>query len=396
MMLTVEHCRIVSPGTDIPDGSLCLENGRITYAGPARPAAPGGTIIDGTGLIAVPGFVDIHSHGRSGYDFCDASLEAFTAIGRGKLQDGVTSFLATSLSVADADLRQFCHAAKAYSESVHDGATLLGIHLEGPFFPASCAGAQNPAFLKNPDIALVDELNAIFPIKKVSYAPELPGGMEFTQALVQRGIMPSGAHSEADYQCFRQHYQAGMRHLTHFCNVMTPLHHLRFGMVGGGLTSREVWVEIICDGVHLCDEMIQLITQLKGADRIMLITDAMRASAQPDGEYSLGGLPVTVKNGKATLHTGQVAGSTLRYFAGLQRLLRVTGLPVSEAIKGTSLNQVRSLDLGKRGILEPGYSADITLLDQTLTPQMTICDGVLKWSRNDLPQPQNNISDKRM
>ena len=216
-------------------------------------------------------------------------------------------------------------------------------------------------------------------MKKVSFSPELPGGEEFTRELSEMGIMPSGGHTEADYACYERCREAGMKHLTHFCNVMTPLHHLRFGMVGGGLLDDDVYVEMICDGIHLCDQMIQLIARVKGPQRMMLITDSMRAAAMPDGDYSLGGLPVVVKDGCARLTTGQVAGSTLRYFNGLKRLVRLTGLPLCEAIRATSLNQAESLHLGRRGRLEKDYVADVVLLDENLDVRMTICSGDIRW-----------------
>ena len=380
MKTLIRNCRIVSPGTDIPSGNILLENGRIAAVGTA-PETQADTVIDGQGLTAVPGFIDIHSHGRSNHDFCDGTQEAFAAIGRGKLQDGVTGFLATSLSVSEDDLRNLCRQAEWYKANVPDGASLLGIHLEGPFFNPPCAGAQNPTFLQQPRIGLVEELNAISPVKKVSFSPELPGGLEFTRQLCERGIMPSGGHTEADYECFEAARQAGMRHMTHFCNVMTPVHHLRFGMVGGGLMADDVYVEMICDGVHLCDQMIRLIAKLKGPERMMLITDAMRASGMPDGDYSLGGLPVVVRDGCARLTTGQVAGSTLRYHNGLKRLVRLTGLPLSEAVRCTSLNQAESLGLGKRGKIEKDFIADIVLLDADLDVRMTLVKGTVRWKR---------------
>ena len=378
MKTFIRNCRIVSPGVDLPTGNILLDGDRIVSVGKNVPDEAD-EIIEGEGLIAAPGFIDIHSHGRSGYDFCDASPEAFAAIGRGKLRDGVTGFLATSLSVSDQDLRDLCRQAERYKAEIADGATLLGVHLEGPFFNPKCAGAQNPAFLRDPDIKLVDELNAITPIKKVTFSPELPGGYEFTTELVKRGIMPSGGHTEADYECYSKCRKLGLKHLTHFCNVMTPVHHLRFGMVGGGLMDDDVYVEMICDGVHLCDEMIKMIARLKGPTRMMLITDSMRAAAMPDGDYTLGGLPVAVANGCARLTTGAVAGSTLRYFEGFKRLVRLTGLPLCEAIRCTSLNQAESLNLGKRGRLENGFAADIVMLDRNLDVAMTICGGYVKW-----------------
>lgn len=380
MITLIQNCRIVSPGLDIPEGNIVLENGRIVSAG-NTPAPAADVVIDGNGKIAVPGFIDIHSHGRSNYDFCDGTEEAFAVIGRDKLQDGVTGFLATSLSVSEDNLRNLCRQAEAYKKNVPGGATLLGIHLEGPFFNPSCAGAQNPAFLQNPRIGLVDELNAISPVKKVSFSPELPGGLEFTRSLAERSIMPSGGHTQADYECFERCRVAGMKHLTHFCNVMTPVHHLHFGMVGGGLMADDVYVEMICDGVHLCDQMIRMIARLKGPARMMLITDSMRAAGMPGGYYSLGGLPVVVKDGCARLTTGQVAGSTLRYFNGFKRLVRLTGLPLSEAVRCTSLNQAESLGLGKRGKIEKDYIADLVLLDRNLDVQTTLVNGIVRWER---------------
>jgi N-acetylglucosamine-6-phosphate deacetylase len=379
MKSMIRNCRIVSPGLDIPCGSITIENGVITAVTPGKSQLANGDI-DGANLIACPGFIDIHSHGRSNFDFCDGTQEAIAAIGRDKLSDGVTGFLATGLSVAVEDLAKLCEQAEWYKANVTDGATMLGIHLEGPFFNPPCAGAQNPAFLKLPDIKIVDELNAVSPVVKVSFSPELEGALEFTAELAKRGIMPSGGHTEATYERYTDCRKAGMKHLTHFCNVMTPLHHLRFGMVGGGLLDEDVYVEMICDGVHLCDQMIQLIAKAKGVERMMVITDSMRAAGMPDGDYSLGGLPVVVKGGCARLTTGQVAGSTLRFHNGLKHLVKVTNLPLCEAIRCTSLNQAESLKLGKRGKLENGFIADIVLLNQNLDPVKTICDGIVKFS----------------
>ena len=378
MRTVIEHCRIVSPGTDIPDGTLVLEGELIRSVG-SDPASAADLRLDGRGMIAAPGFIDIHTHGRGGGDFCDGTAEAFDTIGRGKLEDGVTGFLATTLTLPPDDLRRVCAVAEEYRLHNTAGAQLLGVHLEGPCFNPKCAGAQNPAFLREPEWKLVEELNRISPVRKVSFSPELPRGVEFSRDLAAHGIMPSGGHTEADYDRFEACRAVGMKHLTHFCNVMTPLHHLRFGMVGAGLLDDDVYVEMICDGVHLCDQMIRLIARCKGSERMMLITDSMRAAAMPDGDYSLGGLPVIVKDGKATLTTGAVAGSTLRYYEGFRRLVRLTGLPLSEAIAATSFNQASSLNLGQRGKLLPGWQADVVLLDADLIPRMTICAGEVRW-----------------
>ncbi|MDO4575489.1 MAG: N-acetylglucosamine-6-phosphate deacetylase [Planctomycetia bacterium] len=382
MSLLIQNCRLVSPGVDRAWCSLRAEGDRIVEIGEDLAARAGEEIVDGQGWIAMPGFIDIHSHGRSGADFCDATQEAMQTLGREKLQDGVTGFLATTLTVSSQTLRQVCREAAAYAQNPDAGATMLGVHLEGPFLNPECAGAQNPDYLRLPDIGLVDELNAIAPVKKVSYSPELEGAMAFTRELVQRGIVASAAHSSAEYECFEEARAAGLTHITHFCNMITPLHHLRLGMVGGGLLAPEVFVEIICDGIHLLDPMIDLIVRIKGPERVMLITDSMMAAGCPDGEYSLGGLPARVAGGCARLLTGQIAGSTLVYDKGFQRYVRASKLPLCEAVRATSLNQAVSLGIPDRGKLQEGYFADIVLTNGKLEPQMTIVNGRIKWRKN--------------
>lgn len=381
MKKLLKNCRIISPDVDIARGYVIVEKDTITAVGMGDAPQFDGEILDLDGKNLLPGFIDIHCHGRSGYDFCDQESEAFTVIGRDKLKDGVTSFLATTLTLPEEDLVQVCRNAVEYHKNVKDGANLLGLHLEGPFFNPPCAGAQNPAYLKPLDIGLIDRLNTIFPVKKVSFSPELPGSPQFTAELTQRQIMASGGHTQATEEEFEACRLAGMKHLTHFCNVMTPLHHLRFGLVGAGLLNDDVALEMICDGIHLGEKMLRLIAKNKPAEKMMIITDAMRASGMPDGDYSLGGLPVLVKNGKATLSDGvTVAGSTLRYYEGLKHLVKVTGLPLAQAVKAAGSNQARTLDLGKRGEIRVGYLADIAVLDENFTPSMTICGGEIRWS----------------
>ncbi len=382
MSLFIKNCRLVSPGIDRGWCSLRAESDRIVEIGEDLVPGVNDEIIEAQGLIALPGFIDIHSHGRSNVDFCDASASAMRILGRDKLQDGVTGFLVTTLTVSADTLRKVCQESAAYAREPESGATMLGVHLEGPFINADCVGAQNPEFLLKPDIKLVDELNAIAPIKKVSYSPELEGAIEFTRELVKRGIVASAAHSSADYECFEEARGAGLTHITHFCSMITPLHHLRFGMVGGGLLASDVFAEIICDGIHMLDQMIDLIARVKGPERIMLITDSMRAAGCPDGEYSLGGLPVRVANGCARLLTGQIAGSTLVYYKGFQRYARASRLPLCEAVRATSLNQAESLGIPDRGRLQKGFIADIVLTNGKLEPQITIVGGKIKWRKN--------------
>ena len=383
MGLFIKNAHAVTPGKDLGVACVRAEDGYIVSVGrDVRPAA-GDRIVDADGLTLLPGFVDIHSHGRSGCDFCDATDAAFETIGRDKLKDGVTGFLATGLTRPEEELAELCRCAERY-KARGEGATCLGVHLEGPFFNAEMAGAQNPAYLMKPDAALVKRLHAISPVRKVSLAPELEGAEACIRELAAAGIVASGGHSAADYATFERARLAGMTHLTHFCNAMIPIHHLRPSMVTGGLLADDVFVEIITDGVHLSDPMIKLIARTKGPDRVMVITDAMCAAGCPDGIYSLGGLRVSVANGKATLAdvpydpkavVSNVAGSVALFCDCFRRFVRVTGWPLEEAVKAAGYNQCRSLGIMDRGEIAPRQVADLILLDEALVPRQTIVNG---------------------
>ena len=383
MCIIIKRARVITPGHDLGVTSVRIVDGVIAAVGEDAAPAVGDKVIDADGLTLLPGFVDIHSHGRGGFDFCDATDEAFETIGKGKTADGVTSFLATGLTLPEEALAELCRCAVRYRQK-GEGAACLGVHLEGPFFNAEMAGAQNPDYLRKPDAAFVKRLNAICPVKKVSLAPELEGAEACIRELVEAGIVVSGGHSAADYATFQRARAAGMTHLTHFCNAMMPIHHLRPTMVTGGLLADDVLVEIITDGVHLSDPMIELIARMKGPDRVMVITDAIRAAACPDGIYTLGGLRVRVADGCARLAdvpydpkavVSNVAGSIALYGDCFRRFVRVTGWPLEQAVKAAGYNQLRSLGITDRGEIVPGQIADIVLVDDNLNPKTTIVGG---------------------
>ena len=388
--LLIRGGTVVTPGRRPAVADVLLAGGRIAAVG--TDAAADAEVLEASGLFVLPGFIDIHSHGRGGADFCDLTDEAFETIGRGKLADGVTGFLATGLTRPESDLAELCRCVERYKKrSTSNLSTCLGVHLEGPFFNAAMAGAQNPAYLMKPDAAMVKRLDAISKVVKVSLAPELEGAEACIRELVAAGIVVSGGHSAADYDAFERARRAGMTHLTHFCNAMMPIHHLRPTMVTGGLLADDVFAEIITDGVHLSDPMIRLIAKAKGPDRTMIITDAMCAAGEPDGIYSLGGLRVKVEKGKATLAdvpydpkavVSNVAGSVALYPQCFKRYVAATGLPLEEAVKATSYNQCVSLGIPDRGEIAPGRIADLVLVDSDLNPVMTLVNGRLAWQKN--------------
>ncbi len=377
MKTLIKNCRLVSPDLDLADASILIEAGKIAgiFTASSQPAAD--RTVDAAGLTAMPGFVDVHCHGRNNFDFCDALVDGVNTIAREKLTEGVTTLLPTTLTLPEADLAATLKSVAAYDGK---GCKLPGVHLEGPFINPKCTGAQNPAFVRKPDVEEVKRLNAIYPVLKVSFAVEEEGGDRLCEELRNLGITPSCVHSAANYSQFKAGYAKGLRNLSHFCNQMTPLHHRDIGLVGAGLLNDGVFIEFICDKLHISPDMIALVFKVKDAGHIQLISDAMRASGMPNGEYTLGGLPVIVQGGAARLKEGgALAGSTLQIMDALRNVAEITSLPLKELVKSTSFAQAQALGLPGIGKLEPGYQADIVLLTREFKVSKTLVDGEIRY-----------------
>jgi N-acetylglucosamine-6-phosphate deacetylase len=372
MNYTLHHFRLVSPGMDFPNAALHVVDGKIAavFADAGSAQLPPGPCVDLGGKMLVPGFIDIHSHGAGGADVTDGSAASLETIARCKLAEGVTTWLPTTLTLPQDDLARILQAVEEF-RLAGPPLSVPGIHLEGPYINPNCAGAQNPAYVQLPNIADLEKLADITPISVLSLATEMPGGVEMARWASQRGIACSLAHTAATYADFLAAKAAGLRHLTHFCNQMTPLHHREIGIVGAGLLDDSIRLELICDGIHLSPEMIRLVFATKPLRQLMLITDSIAASHLGDGNYVLGGLDVTVQGGAARLGSGALAGSTLRYADGLRRVSQLTQLPLQELLATTALNQAESLGLTDRGKIAPGYRADFALLDADFAVQGT-------------------------
>ncbi len=366
MKTLIRNAHVISPDVDLKKAFVELDGRRIARVGTgAAPKTGFDRVVDAHGALLVPGFIDVHLHGACGHDVCDATPEAITAIAEAKLAEGCTSFLPTTLTVAKATLRAAAKAVAAYRKDMRF-AKVIGIHLEGPFINPACCGAQNPAFVRAPNIREVLALDAISPVKMITFAPEVKGGAAFAAACLEHGIVPSCGHTGATFAQFLPAYAAGLRHLTHFCNQMTKLHHREIGMVGAGFLIDDLDTEVICDRIHLCDDMLRLVFWKRDLAHVQMITDALRCSHCDDGyAFEMGGLKVLLKGGEARLvEGGNLAGSTLWMNRGLRNLVDVTGLPLKDLIRVTSWNQALALGLGKTlGKVEKGYLADLALLD---------------------------------
>lgn len=378
MKTLITNAHIISPGIDIVGGSVLIDGKRIAAVLTPGETAEADKVIDAGGNMLMPGFIDIHSHGAGGCDTCDCKVESIRTIADCKMKEGVTTWLPTTLTLGTNTLADVCRCVKEYAESPN-GSKTPGVHLEGPYINPRQCGAQNPAFVREADYEEVSMLNDIYPVKLISMAPEMPGAVDFIAKASAAGITCSAGHSAAGYADFLKAKAAGLKHLTHFCNQMSPQHHREIGLVGAGMLDQDILIEVICDKIHLCADMLKLTFQNKDISQMIMVTDSLACSWMPDGPGQLGGLPIIVKGGVARLESGNLAGSTLRYAKGLRNVQELTGKPLSELVKATSWNQARSLGLHDLGKIEPGYTADLVLLDGEYDILKTIIDGEVKY-----------------
>ncbi len=378
MKTLVTNARIISPGIDIAGGSVLIDGKTIVAVLQPGEGAEADTVIDAGGNMLMPGFIDIHSHGAGGCDTCDCKVESIRVIADCKMKEGVTTWLPTTLTLGTKTLMDVASAVKEYAASPN-GAKTPGLHLEGPYINPKQCGAQNPAFVRPADIEEVMSINAIYPVLYISLAPEMPGAVKFIAQASEAGITCSAGHSAASHADFKRAKAAGLKHLTHFCNQMSPQHHREIGLVGSGMLDKDIKIEIICDTIHLCKDMLNLTFTNKDISQMVMITDSLACSWMPDGPGQLGGLPIMVKDGVARLESGNLAGSTLRYAHGLRNVWQITGKPLSELVKATSYNQAQSLGLHDLGKIAPGFTADLVMLDENFNAIKTIINGELRY-----------------
>ncbi len=379
MDFLIKNCRVVSPGVDIACGAIAVKDGKVAAVYENGDNLPETSeVIDAAGKMAVPGFIDLHFHGAGGNDVCDGSAEGIEIIAKMKMEEGTTTICPTTLTLSE---EQLTGAMKAVAEYKADEkySKVAGVHLEGPFVNQAAAGAQNPDFIRLPDVEEVKRLNEISNVSIISYAPEMEGGIEFTKQLKEIDVVPSAGHSKATYAQIKEACAAGLKNLTHYCNQMSPLHHREIGMVGAGIMEKDLLIEVICDKIHLREDMLRFVFQCKNLDRIAVITDALAVTGLPDGDYDLGGLPIYLKDGAARLKDGDnLAGSTLRMNKALKNIQEVTGLPLKDIVQTTSYNQAVNLGLDNLGKIQEGYIADLVLLDADYNVDKVIVDGVVK------------------
>lgn len=329
--------------------------------------------------VVLPGFIDEHIHGAGGSDAMDGNTKDLAIIAETVAKEGTTSFLATTMTQSKENILKAMRAVKEYREAAGEqGARIAGVHLEGPFIAAAHKGAQPLEYVAAPDAKTFDEYNAACgnAIKIITLAPETDGALDFIRHIVAQGTVVSIGHTGAKYAEVKAAMEAGATNVTHTYNAQSPLHHREIGVVGSALLLEELYCELICDTIHVSVPAMQLLVKNKRADKLALITDAMRAKGLADGVSELGGQTVYVKGGEARLADGTLAGSVLRMNRALQNMVEKVGVPLTQAVDYCTINPARTLKMeNEAGSIAEGKRADFAVLNDKFDVLYTVRDG---------------------
>jgi N-acetylglucosamine-6-phosphate deacetylase len=333
-------------------------------------------IIDGKGMYLSPGFIDVHVHGCSSYDVMDHDPDNLQIISSNLARTGVTSFLPTTMTLELSEIENTLLKIRKAKDLV-DGAQILGCHLEGPFISKIFKGAHDEKYIIPPDFQLVEKYADI--IKIVTLAPELDGSMEFIDFCKEHGIIVSIGHTNATFEKAVEAIHRGARHFTHTFNAMTSLKHREPGAIGAAMLN-DVTCEIIADNIHVHPAAQKVLVKTKGHQKVILITDAMRACLMCDGSYLLGGQEVIVADRQARLKDGTLAGSVLTLNTALKNIIRSTDTPLPYAIDMLTINPAKLLNLdSQKGSIDTDKDADFTIFDDNFNIHFTIVGGKIKY-----------------
>ena len=358
-----------------------FQQGEIAIADGVFAKETDGEVIDGEGCYAIPGMVDVHFHGCVGYDFCDGTEEAIAEIAKYEAAQGVTTIVPATMTLPEDTLMEISKIAGNYKAT--EGADLAGINMEGPFISPGKKGAQASTHIVKPDIAMFRRLqeaaNGLY--RLVDIAPEVDGAMEFIAELKDE-VNISFAHTLADYDIAKKGYDLGANHATHLYNAMPPFSHRAPGVIGAAHDSAHCMVELITDGVHIHPSVVRTTFDMFGDDRVVLISDSMRATGMPDGEYTLGGQAVQVRGNRATLvEGGALAGSVTNLADCMRVAVKEMQIPLESAVAAATMNPAKSVGLyDKYGSITEGKAGNVVLLREDLSLKAVIQNGrVIRW-----------------
>ena len=386
--MIIQNVKIYTEEKTFQEGSICIQNGVFSDRSDSD------EVLEGKGCYAIPGLIDLHFHGCAGYDFCDGTAEALANIAEYEAAAGVTGIAPATMTLPYDELEQILRTAGEYQASRQNdtaanssgasgcpkGADLIGINMEGPFISSTKKGAQDPRHIIPCDVETAQKFIASSGglVKFIGIAPEEnPGFLEFI-AQMKDQVKISLAHTNADYDTAMAAFRAGADHAVHLYNAMPPFTHRSPGVIGAVADSPHVYAELICDGVHIHPSVVRATFRMLGADRIVFISDSIRATGMPDGRYTLGGLDVDLKDHRVTLASdGALAGSASNLMQCMRTAVTRMGIPLETAVACACVNPAKCLGVyDTRGSITIGKKADVVLLDESLEVQAVIKDGV--------------------
>jgi N-acetylglucosamine-6-phosphate deacetylase len=385
-LIKINHGQVITPDRIIPNGTVLVQDGKITVVADHDVDLPGANILDAGGRFISPGFIDIHVHGGGGHDFMDNTVEAFLEIAKLHARFGTTAMYPTTLTGSTEDIVK---TLETYEQAVplnDSGAQLMGVHLEGPYFAMNQRGAQDPRYIRDPDPEEYEYIvSRSHSIKRWSAAPELKGAIPFAKYLKSKGILVSLAHTDAIYEEVIEGFEHGYTLATHMYSGMsgvTRRNAYRYaGVIESVFLIDDMDVEVIADGVHLPAPLLKLIFKIKGPNRIALITDAMRAAGMPSGESVIGnihmGLKVIVEDGVSKLpDRTSFAGSVATADRLVRTMIHMAGVSLTDAIRMITLTPARIMNISDRkGSLTMGKDADIVIFDENISIHTTMVKG---------------------
>jgi N-acetylglucosamine-6-phosphate deacetylase len=331
-------------------------------------------IIDAKGSYVSPGFIDLHIHGSGGRDAMDGELEDLKVISQSIAQNGVTGFLPTTMTMSKEKIYKALDNIKEGMKLDLGGAKVLGAHMEGPFINPKYKGAQKEDYIIEPDYNFINGYEDV--IKIITLAPEKDNNSQFIKSIKENtNIVLSIGHSDATYEEAMESIEKGVSHATHLFNAMSPLNHRKPGVIGAVFNS-NINCELIADKIHVHPGVFQTVINIKGVNKVILITDSMRAGCMKDGVSELGGQKVIVKDNSARLEDGTLAGSILTLNKAVKNMVENTNLNIYQAISMVSLNSAKDIGISDRkGSIEEGKDADIVIFDEEYNVRHTIVEG---------------------
>jgi N-acetylglucosamine-6-phosphate deacetylase len=388
--LLITGARVLTPGGEWPRGWIAVEGRRIAATGQGEPppgAAAGADLLAADGLVAMPGFIDLHVHGAVGVDVMDGDPEGLRRMARFLAGHGVTAWLPATMTATGPDIERALAAVRAVAGPVDGGATVLGAYLEGPYLSPARAGAQDVTLVRAADRAEAARLLDPGVARVLALAPEIEQNRWLVAEAAARGVTVAAGHTDATYDQALHAVEDGVRHVTHAFNAMRPLGHREPGMLGAALVMPELRCELVADNVHVHPATMRLLVQAKGPGGVVLVSDAVRATGLPEGAYTVGERPAFSMDGAIRLADGTLAGSVLTLDRALHNLQAATGRPLAELWPAASRSAAQAIGVDDaKGSLEPGKDADLVLLDPALRVVVTVVEGAVVHGGDRLPR----------